>query len=289
MKNVINYYYNIVINEYKKRENSFLFCIDKNNFEFTQYYGDINKLINLYSILRSYRKEVDEIIINRDNQFITYYEKIPYVLLKKTTNKRKNINLYEINNYDSNVYINEEINWKTLWKAKLDYCVIQLNETKINNNLLKESFHYYSALSEISISLLNYVNYKNINFSIAHRRLEKDEDLFNPLNIIIDNKVRDIAEYIKINFFTDKFDLDEFINYIKTSTFSSDEIILFLARLMYPSYYFDIYERVYMGKESQKDLIRIIKKNAEYEAFLKKTYNFFKQLYNIPQIEFLEY
>ena len=124
---------------------------------------------------------------------------------------------------------------------------------------------------------------------MTHKRIETIDDLFNPLNIIIDNKTRDIAEYIKVNFFTDNIDIDEVTNFIKSNLFLSDEIILLLSRLLYPSYYFDMYEKFYRGNNGEKDLEKIIKKNAEFEAFLKSVYNDVKVLYKIPQIEFLEF
>ena len=104
--------------------------------------------------------------------------------------------------------------------------------------VLKESFYYYSGLNELSMNLLNYVDYNNIKFHIAHKRIDKNCDLYNPLNIIIDSKVRDIAEYIKISFFNDEINEDEIIQIIISNIIEKDEIILLFARLIYPSYYF---------------------------------------------------
>ena len=289
MKNVINYYYKIVVNEFKKRENNFMFFVGKDEFEFVQFYYDANKLLNLYSILRIYRRTIDEIIFNKDKGLITFYDNKPYILLKKVNHDRKELTLYDIVKYDCIVHVKESLNWKQLWKEKLDYYQIQLDETGIKYPLLKQSFSYYLGLSEIAINILNYVNYDNINYCISHKRLEKTNDLFNPLNIIIDNKSRDIAEYIKIKYFTDDITSSQVVDFIKKSSFSKDEIYLLMSRLIYPSYYFDIYEKIYNGNDSEKDLNKIIKRNASYEAFLKEIYNYIKFLYNIPQIEFLEY
>ena len=289
MKNVINYYYNIVINEFKKKENSFIFYIDGHEFEFVQFYNDANMLLNLYSILKSNGKLTYDIIFNKDRVLITYYEDKPYILLKKINCNRKQLDWKDIIDYDCIVSVKEKLNWKILWKEKLDYYELQLEETGIKYPLLKQSFSYYLGLSEVAMNLLNYVDYENVNYCISHKRLEKIDDLFNPLNIIIDSKTRDIAEYIKEKYFNDDMFLEEVIDFFKNSTFSSDEIYLLLSRLIYPSYYFDIYEKIYREKYSEKELKKIIKKNADYEAFLKEIYNFMKTLYNIPQIEFLEY
>ena len=289
MKNVINYYYGIIVNEFKKTQSNFVFNINNNEYEFVEYYGDINKLINIYSTLKFYRKEVYEIITNKQNSVITYYENKPYILLRKINVRNKEIELSDIVSYSSSVYVKEEINWKKLWIGKLDYYAMQLDEVGIKYPTLNKSFNYYLGLSEIAINLLNYVNIKNINYYISHRRLDTKGDMFNPLNIIIDSRVRDIGEYIKVKYFYDKIEIRKLEEFIISSKFSKDEIILLLARLIYPSYYFDIYEKVFISNESEKELNKIIKKNAEYEAFLKDIYNIIKQFYPIPQIEFLEY
>lgn len=288
MKNVINYYYGIAVNEFKKRDTKFIFYIKENEFEFVEYYGNIGKLINIYSILKTFKKEVDEIILNNQNSIITYYENRPYILLKKIKNKRVKIKLNDILNYDSRVFVKDNLNWKNLWVNKLDYYSIQLEENSLKFPILKESSNYYFGMSEIAINLLNYVDYKNVNFCISHRRLEKKYDLVNPLNIIIDNKARDIAEYIKIQYFYEEINEEEIINFLVKINFTKDEIILLISRLIYPSYYFDIYEKIYIGEKNEKDLVKIIKKNDSYESFLKNIYNNIKYIYNIPQIEFLE-
>ena len=288
MKNIINYYYGIVINEFKKRDNNFIFTTNGIEFEFVQYYDDINKLLNIYSLLQIYRRFYHGIIINKSNSFITYYENIPYILLKKNKYNKQNIEMNDILEYDCNIYIKDELNWKKMWKDKIDYYELQIEETGLKYPLLKESFTYYFGLNEIAINLLNYVDYKNINYCISHKRLEKIDDLYNPLNIIIDNKSRDIAEYIKLKFFSSDLELEELVNIINKRIFTKDEIILFLARLIYPSYYFDIYGKIYKNKEFEKDLNKIIKKNVDYETFLKQIYKYIKTLYTIPQIEFLE-
>lgn len=288
MKNLINYFYGIQINEYKKRDNSFYFIDNKNEFEFVEFYGDINNLINLFSFLKQSNIEVDEIILNNQNSFLTDYENKTYILLKKNNNNRGDINLEAIQNYDINTYIKGKINWKDLWKEKIDYYEFQLEETGINYPLLKETFSYYVGLSEIAINLLNYIDLNNVELYISHKRLENAYDLFNPLNIILDSKSRDIAEYIKKIFYDKKISESFISEKIGKHFFTNNEAILFMSRLIYPSYYFDMYEKIYDKKDTEENLKKVTKKNTEYEVFLKKIYIFLKRKYDIPQIEFLE-
>lgn len=288
MKNLINYFYGIQINEYKKKDNSFYFLNNNNEFEFVEFYGDLNNIINLFSYLKQYNREVDEIILNNKNSFITNYQNKSYMLLRKINNNRLNIDFDDIRYYDVNTYINGKINWKNLWKEKIDYYEFQLNETGINYSLLKETFSYYVGLSEVAINLLNYVDLNSVNMYISHKRLDNKSDLFNPLNIILDSKSRDMAEYIKKIFFEDKISKVDIRATLDEVFFTNNEAILFLSRLLYPSYYFDMYEKLYNKKDSVESLKKLTKKNTEYEVFLKKIYINLKQRYDIPQIEFLE-
>ena len=289
MKNIINYYYNIIVNDFKKRDSSFIFYVNEYEYEFIQFYGNVDELNRIYSILRLYNKICDEIVLNKDKNILTYYENIPYILLKKINCREEKIQINNIIDYDSLINIKDELKWKKLWSEKLDYYEMLLTQIEQKFPVLKESFYYYSGLNELSMNLLNYVDYNNIKFHIAHKRIDKNCDLYNPLNIIIDTKVRDIAEYIKKSFFNEELNENEIIQIIINNIIEKDEIILLIARLIYPSYYFDAYDDIYNEKSSERELNKIIKKNAIYEAFLKKIYNKIKHIYNLPQIEFLEY
>ena len=65
---------------------------------------------------------------------------------------------------------------------------------------------YYIGLGENAITYMKELN-DNINsssLSITHRRIGVNStmfDLYNPLNLIIDYKVRDVSEYLKDAFF----------------------------------------------------------------------------------------
>jgi len=287
MKNVINYYYGLIVREHKKKDNKFIFEINNNIFEFIPFFGDVNTLINIYSILKMYRRDHDEIILNKDNNVVTFYNNESYILLKKYNNNKKNIDMNDIINYDSLIHVKHNVNLKKMWSDKVDYYLIELKD---NNNLqnIKGCFSYYVGLSELAINLLNYVDFSKINYYISHRRVEESEELYNPLNIIIDSRVRDIAEYIKNSFFYNEFEIEKFEYLLKTQNFTQEEIILLLARLIYPSYFFDAYEKVYFGIITDKEIEKIIKKYNNYKKLLKKIYNYISFLYNIPKIDFFE-
>jgi len=64
--------------------------------------------------------------------------------------------------------------------------------------------------------------------------------------MIKDIKVRDIAEFFKQQFFYIENPIINVKNYLDYMNITNDEAILFMARLLYPSYYFDIYDAIYI-------------------------------------------
>lgn len=291
MKNLINYYYGIFINDFKKINDRFVFTYDNKNYEFIPFFGDINKFYENYVTLINNNKYCHEIIFNKDKNILTFYNNKPYLLLRKNINIDNKVDINEIINYDFQVYGNYSLNWKKLWMDKIDYYEYQMSQLGIKYKKLKSSFDYYVGLSENAINLLNYINDKNIKYYICHKRIcanEKLDSFFNPLGIIVDSRVRDIAEYIKIMYFNKETDIDEVKYYLDILNLDDTEILLFLARMIYPSYYFDMYDQIIQENINEEKIEIYTKKNVSYETFLKKIYNHIKTKYEITQIEWLE-
>jgi len=291
MKNLINYYYGLLISDFKKINEHFIFEADNKSYEFIPFYGDINIVYKNYQLLMNNNKYCHEILLNKDKNILTFFDSKPYILIKKNICINKKVDIEEIIDYGIPVYRANSLNWKQLWIEKIDYYEYQMSQLAIKYKKLKDSFDYYISLSETAISLLNYVDNRDIKYYIYNKRIklnEKLDEFFNPLNIVIDNRTRDIAEYIKVNYFNDKMDCSEFFNYLDKLNFSYAESLLFLSRLLYPSYYFDIYDQIIQDKVSEDRIEFYIKNNASYEAFLRKTYNYIKSKYKIPEIEWLE-
>lgn len=291
MKNLINYYYGLLVNNFKKINEKYIFEIDNINYEFIPFYGDVNQFYKNYLLLINNNKYCHEIIFNKDRNFLTLYNNIFYVLIKKNICIDKKVDLNEILSYDIPVHKEKNSNWKQLWKDKIDYYEYQMSQLAVKYKILKKSFDYYIGLSESAISLLNYIQEKEIKYYVCHKRINLNENLdefFNPANIIIDNRTRDIAEYIKINYLNKKINEKQIFCYLDTINFSYEESLMFLSRLLYPSYYFDIYDQIIQEQISEEKIKPYIEKNTDYEVFLKKIYNYIKNKYKIPEIEWLE-
>ena len=107
-------------------------------------------------------------------------------------------------------------------------------------------------------------------------------------NIIIDSKVRDVAEYLKQKFFIGE-DINKDLDFFLTNTkLNTEEYILFLARMLYPTYYYDLFEKIIKNKAKEMEIFNITNKVTEYENIIKKIYKYYKSFIKIPEIEWLE-
>lgn len=293
MKNLINYFYNLIVNDFRKIDNYYLFEIDNIKYAFLEYDGNIDELYNMYTIIINNNKYCHEIVLNKDNRIVTFYQNKPYILIKKNIYLNTFVTLAEIINYDVPIYVEKErkVIWDELWMNKIDYYEYQMNELGNKYQKLKLSFNYYVGLSECAINLLKYLNNDNIKFYITHKRImykEKTDELLNPINLIIDTRVRDIAEYFKINYINNNYNIQDIIKEIDMLNLDYNESILLLSRLMYPSFYFDLYDKIIQEKIDESKIDFYIEKNVYYETFLRYIYKFLKSKYKIPNIEWLE-
>ena len=290
MKNLINYYYNIFFNSYKKVNNVYSFLSNKYNYLFIEFDGNIKNIYNLYLIV-SKKKYCHKIVINKDGNVITVYNSKKYILIKESFSSTKLLDINDILEYTIPIYDTNYINWKQLWSKKIDYYEYQISQFGKKYKMLTTCFSYYSGLCENAIAILNYVDFNKLNLYVCHKRIILNETLneyYNPLNFLIDSRARDIAEYIKINYINKKFDIDFVKNVINAVNFDYNEILLFMSRIIYPSYFFDIYDLIIQDKINENEIEIYIKKITYYETFLRNMYNYIKSIYKIPVIEWLE-
>ena len=299
MKNIIEFYYNIRIDEIHNKDDYYFFVLNKNHYIFKPYFDDIDKTLDIYKLNRllSERTNIDNIILNRYGNPITKVNNSFYVLI--LSNNRNNFTLADISNMANVSDINnqpldklERNNWEILWANKIDYFEMQVHENAKKYPLIRESFDYFIGLSENAISYL--VNTKREVSPtiydmkvISHNSL--DNSLYDPLNIILDHKARDVAEYIKMSFFNNNLNIfKELEEYFHYNYYSIYGIRVLFARILYPSFYFDLYDGIISGKNDEKQLNMIIDKINDYEIYLYNVYLFLKWFYDIPIVDWLK-
>jgi spore coat protein YutH len=186
-------------------------------------------------------------------------------------------------------------NWFDLWTKKVDYLEYQMSQFSKRFPILIDSISYFVGLAENAIS---YIKNTSIDvkatpldeFVVSHRRIEKDAtlyDIYNPLNLIVDHKVRDLSEYIKVNIFNDKNIWEEIHLYFKFNVFSPYGIRLLYGRLLYPTIYFDTFEDIIDRKCEEETIVPIIKKISDYEEFLSDIFHYLNLIAPLPKIEWL--
>ena len=294
MKNVINYYYNIYPENIFQNNKEYYFFINNIRYSFIEYKEDIQVINNIYNMhLNILRKKmyVHPIILNKEKKTLTYVNNKPYILLQTLYYDSK-ITIESIIQF-SKISSNElsETDWPELWANKNDYLEYQIKIVGKKHPKILESSNYFFGMAETAIQLTTTV--KNIKQAkvYTHKRINKDSttfDLYNPLNIKIDLKVRDAAEYFKESFFNGEEIEKELTYYFNNSRLNTYEYIMFLARMLYPTYYFDIVEEIITEKEDENKIINIINRIDKYEQLLKKIYQFYKRFTNIISIEWLE-
>ena len=299
IKNFLNYYYHLYPVEIIK---------EKENYKF--YLND--KLYVLYLITNKEQEVKEQIILNKElvyynypslvinNVFNNSYSLIEgknYILVSYNFSNRKVMET----DLTKDIYINKNnylilnrSNWYDLWCKKVDYFEYQKNYIKDKYPLLYNTIDYFIGYAEVAISYLSEVN-KIIKrdskdyLTICHKRVCFNDDLnnfYNPFSLIIDYKARDVGEYLKSLLFYGY--QEEQIKELLLVINSSYQRHLLMARVLFPSFYFDCYEDIINGITGEEEIIGILNKIKDYEDFLVYLYNLLRETDYLIQIDFLE-
>ena len=292
MKNALNFYYNLYSDNIRLIGENYFFEVNGQNYVFYSYVGTLDEAkkaydIHLYILQR--QLYTHQIILNKDSNVVTIFDNKKYILLKIYGDLNKSITFDDIVYFWNVTYgIEKKNNWKQLWSDKIDYFEYQMSQFGKKYPLLRESFGYYVGIVENGISLLN--SDKEIPSSISHKRIHNNENLFdfyNPLNFVIDSKVRDAAEFLKSRIFISDDLFSEIELYLRQSNLNTSEIYYFFIRMLYPTFYFDYYEKILDGNLEEYKIKEVIDITPKYEKILKKLYFFIKGHIEMPEIEWL--
>ena len=286
MKNIIKYYYGLDVDTIIQKDDNYKLIIDGNNYLLCR----CNK-IELLNILKYINRYNFHTIINTISNDVTIpINNYDYVLLKLKMPYKK-ISIEDIYDFNFPLYLkNDSINkWVNLWSNHIDYIEYQMNELSNKYPILSKYVYYYIGITETAIEFLKTIE-NDSNEYVVHRRINSEMtlvDLYNPVNLVLDSKVRDISEYYKnLFFYSDNpnliNDMYESIRYLNAS-----ELKLFLARMLYPTYFFDIYDDILKDGNDEDIIYTIINKSSDYEELLKKIYETIKKATPIENIEWL--
>ena len=236
--------------------------------------NELAELDNIVRYLEKYAIFFHQIVLN-DGGYLFEFGSQNYVVLKMRMLERK-IDFSEILKVSFIQVPNENFN---LIESKIDFLEQYLANYE---NLDFENFNYFIGLAENSISLFNlsnspknYINHKRIHYN------ETTIDFYNPLNIIIDYKTRDIAEYSKNLFVFGDDRIIEILKYI-----SIDSWYTYFARVVFPSFYFDEIDN-YIINNIKMDKKRIRSLANSFESKIRELYIYINSYVKMPYIEWL--
>lgn len=182
--------------------------------------------------------------------------------------------------------INENNYWNEIWENR----VVQLEKHKSELSLNKDIFYilnYYIGLIEICIYnynlLIRKYGQKN-SLSIQHNRIEfpiYSFSYYNPVNYLFDFEFRDFAEYLKMRFFYSDFSTDEAISVIDNYNFDNFSINMFFVRLIYPTYFLELYDMQNKNNVYSDLFYDLLKKSSQYENFILKLITAMSSKYEI--------
>lgn len=288
MKNIINYFYNLYPDSISKMYGGFYFENKNIKYLLIELFVEPTQLLEIYEKLMSLNIHNYILIYNKDNLVVTNHNNKHYVLFVINCNPNEIIRFDE----QFNIQINNKINWSKLWSDRIDYYEIQINELAQGKNIVLHSVNYYIGLAENAIVIADkYEEMVNVECGIQHYRMHAPVikgEYFNPSNMLIDVKIRDVAEYIKSSFFIEKRDINHYIDYIKNIYLNEITANLLFARLLYPSYYFDIFDDIILNDHPESELLPIMEFQIDYEIFLKTIYNTLLQNYQLININWLK-
>lgn len=298
MKNTIEYYYDLIIEKLYIENNVYHFKIDNDDYYFLPFLYDektVNKIIEYIVFLKRKNIYCHEIFLNIKKSYLTKIDEVNYLLMKVHDKNRQYslFDMLELNRKVNITFDNYSNNWTILWSKKIDYIENQISEIKIDK-IINSSIDYYIGLAENSIYYVNMINrdYLKDKPVLSHKRVyfpNTQLNYLNPLSFIIDLEVRDIAEYLKAMFWAKDDAYGELQAYLKTKRLTPYSYNMLFARLLYPSYYFDVYEKVVNNHENSEKIIIFLNGVNEYELFLKKAYKLISSYAKLLKIDWLIY
>ena len=222
-----------------------------------------------------------KVVMNKNGSYISEFNGKKYVVMESDCEN-------EIIDFPICIggLINENNYWNEIWENR----VVQLEKHKSELSLNKDIFYilnYYIGLIEICIYnynlLIRKYGQKN-GLSIQHNRIEfpiYSFSYYNPVNYLFDFEFRDFAEYLKMRFFYSDFSTDEAISVIDNYNFDNFSINMLFVRLIYPTYFLELYDMQNKNNVYSDLFYDLLKKSSQYENFILKLITAMSSKYEI--------
>ena len=208
MKNDILHYYGLDAQELLESDFGYQFYIDYDKYILYRTSKSDSLMTEVDTFLSKTPNKYYKIIPAIDGKRVCKIENVSYVLLKVTTPLNEEISADTIMANSIPVFNSlsslDRSNWAFLWESKVDYLEYQVLELAGDYSIVKSTFNYYVGLSENAIEYYRAINRENTHLVLSQKRIycpNIAKDYYNPTTIVVDYRVRSLAEYIKSYFF----------------------------------------------------------------------------------------
>jgi len=246
------------------------------------------------------------VVPNRQNSLITMIDNKAYVLLKLTNIPDDKISFYDIK-IDRYVTLIDKLNminhypWEKFWEAKIDYWENWFDSKKEQYKKIYPMFQFFIGVSENALMYVKQLarteqKEECDRLVFQHDRLTTNKtiyDYYNPLNLIIDHSSRDIGEYLKDNYISSNGDncLEMIIDFLNTHKLSKYWIKMLYSRILFPSFFFDYIEKIFIADDStgyQQIVINDLEiKKDRFIKLIKEISNILGEKYQIEVIPWI--
>ncbi len=272
--NLISFLYDIKVEVIRKNNDGYVFLYNNNFYIFKNCQMNEEYLQYIYNFI-SNDSFFHKIIKNRHNKYISTYDNQNYILMMVKFNVNRMLLLEDIYNsgsYHISYVKKKDFNWIKLWKIKIDQVAYFVSNSNIKMDVLSLSIiNYYLELAELAIQIFNLIPIDDyIPLSLCHNRISRNADLYDyysVTNLVFDHITRDLGEYIKNYVYSD--------NLIETNqlkilnNLSVNERYMLLSRLIFPSYFFDIFDEFILNQQDFRNFYTYFLNVDQYEKNLK--------------------
>lgn len=183
---------------------------------------------------------------------------------------------------------------KSLWINKVEIMeekvIPQLKIDEYLYNIIFESTIYAIGLAMNAIQYLEdiRIDYKDEikNTTLVHKRLTSFDNyaFYNPFNLTIDSPMRDIGEMYKFGLINEQ----DIVKILSNYQIDAKEASLLLARVLFPTYLFDLLEDHFaVKKDIHKEIIEYKKNTKKMLGRITYLYQYLLTTYGIRPIEWL--
>lgn len=285
MEELIKYFYNIEIDEYKEEKGTFMLRSLINVYVFKKIKSNKEEFERVIENCITNNVRFYKVLLNKEKSIFTKFNEEDYVLMEVQKVKEVvDLNLLNIHSINTpSVFLKDK------WSQKVDFFIKQIYEFGTEKKELIKVANYYIGLAENAISVYNEaIREGNYRCAIQHKRMYYPNyaiNYYDPTEMVIDCITRDYAEYYKTKLIKNSLIKEEILFFIEKNDFTLSEIKMFFARMLYPTYFFDYFEKEIINpKFNEEDLKKIVNKNQAYLNILMELEKIISKKYNLNKI-----